>query len=78
MNTRTVVFTQCPIRSRGGGSWTAQLAREIVKATAFILLVGEAGICRAEQRAVAWVLLMHRKINPRAATIKSVAPCLAR
>jgi hypothetical protein len=77
MNTRTAVFTPRPIRSRGGGSWTAQLAQEIVRATAFILLVGEAGICQAEHRA-AWVLLMYRKINPHTATIRSVAPSLAR
>jgi formylglycine-generating enzyme required for sulfatase activity len=29
---------------RAGGSWSAQLAREIAEATAFILLIGQAGI----------------------------------
>jgi hypothetical protein len=33
-----------PTHLRAGGSWTAQLAQEIAEATAFILLIGEAGI----------------------------------
>src|SRR5262249_2336145 len=33
-----------PTHLRAGGSWSAQLAEEIADATAFILLVGEAGI----------------------------------
>ncbi len=33
-----------PTHLRAGGSWSAQLAQEIEEATAFILLVGEAGI----------------------------------
>src|ERR1700728_2624195 len=33
-----------PTHLRAGGSWSAQLAQEIADATAFILLVGEAGI----------------------------------
>ncbi len=33
-----------PTHLRAGGSWSAQLAEEIAEATAFILLVGEAGI----------------------------------
>jgi formylglycine-generating enzyme required for sulfatase activity len=33
-----------PTHLRAGGSWTAQLARELEEATAFILLVGGAGI----------------------------------
>jgi len=33
-----------PTHLRAGGSWSAQLAREIADATAFILLVGEAGV----------------------------------
>ena len=33
-----------PTHLRAGGSWSAQLAQEIAEATAFILLVGEAGI----------------------------------
>jgi len=33
-----------PTHLRAGGSWSAQLAQEITEATAFILLIGEAGI----------------------------------
>lgn len=33
-----------PTHLRAGGSWSAQLAEEIAKATAFILLVGEKGL----------------------------------
>src|SRR3984893_12070323 len=33
-----------PTHLRAGGSWSAQLAQEIVKANAFILLIGAAGI----------------------------------
>src|SRR5580700_1132665 len=33
-----------PTNLRAGGSWSAQLAQEIADATAFILLVGEAGV----------------------------------
>jgi hypothetical protein len=33
-----------PTHLRAGGSWSAQLAQEIAEATAFILLIGEAGI----------------------------------
>ena len=33
-----------PTHLRAGGSWSAQLAQEIADATAFILLVGPAGI----------------------------------
>jgi TIR domain len=33
-----------PTHLRAGGSWSAQLAQEIADATAFILLIGEAGI----------------------------------
>jgi hypothetical protein len=33
-----------PTHLRAGGSWTAQLAQELEGATAFILLVGGAGI----------------------------------
>ena len=33
-----------PTHLRAGGSWSAQLAQEIADATAFILLVGAAGI----------------------------------
>src|SRR5215471_21310101 len=33
-----------PRNLRAGGSWSAQLAQEIAEATAFILLIGEAGI----------------------------------
>jgi formylglycine-generating enzyme required for sulfatase activity len=33
-----------PTHLRAGGSWSAQLAQEIAEASAFILLVGEAGI----------------------------------
>src|ERR1700738_861153 len=33
-----------PTDLRAGGSWSAQLAQEIADATAFILLIGEAGI----------------------------------
>jgi formylglycine-generating enzyme required for sulfatase activity len=33
-----------PTHLRAGGSWSAQLAQEIADATAFILLVGEAGV----------------------------------
>jgi formylglycine-generating enzyme required for sulfatase activity len=33
-----------PANLRAGGSWSAQLAQEIVDATAFILLIGQAGI----------------------------------
>jgi formylglycine-generating enzyme required for sulfatase activity len=33
-----------PTHLRAGGSWSAQLAQEIAEATAFILLVGEAGV----------------------------------
>jgi hypothetical protein len=33
-----------PTHLRAGGSWTAQLAQELAEATAFILLVGPAGI----------------------------------
>src|SRR5271156_1756878 len=33
-----------PTHLRAGGSWTAQLAQEIAGATAFILLIGPAGI----------------------------------
>ena len=33
-----------PTHMRAGGSWSAQLAQEIADATAFILLIGEAGI----------------------------------
>jgi hypothetical protein len=33
-----------PLHNRAGGFWTAQLAEEIADATAFILLVGEAGL----------------------------------
>ena len=33
-----------PTHLRAGGSWTAQLAQELEEATAFILLVGGAGI----------------------------------
>ncbi len=33
-----------PTHLRAGGSWSAQLAQEIAEATAFILLVGAAGI----------------------------------
>jgi hypothetical protein len=33
-----------PINLRAGGSWSAQLAQEIADSTAFILLVGSAGI----------------------------------
>ncbi|MGO9742818.1 MAG: SUMF1/EgtB/PvdO family nonheme iron enzyme, partial [Roseiarcus sp.] len=35
-----------PVSLRAGGSWTAQLAREIAEANAFILLVGERGVGR--------------------------------
>src|SRR5580658_11056061 len=33
-----------PTQLRAGGSWSAQLAQEIAEASAFILLIGEAGI----------------------------------
>jgi len=33
-----------PAHLRAGGSWSAQLAEEIAEATAFILLIGPAGI----------------------------------
>ena len=33
-----------PTHLRAGGSWSAQLAQEIAEATAFILLIGPAGI----------------------------------
>jgi formylglycine-generating enzyme required for sulfatase activity len=33
-----------PTSMRAGGSWTAQLAQELAKADAFILLIGEAGV----------------------------------
>jgi len=33
-----------PANLRAGGSWSAQLAQEIADATAFILLIGQAGI----------------------------------
>src|SRR6516225_6991419 len=33
-----------PTHLRAGGSWTAQLAQELKETTAFILLVGSAGI----------------------------------
>jgi hypothetical protein len=33
-----------PTQLRAGGSWSAQLAQQIADATAFILLIGEAGI----------------------------------
>ena len=33
-----------PSSLRAGGAWTAQLAEELAKADAFILLVGEAGV----------------------------------
>jgi hypothetical protein len=33
-----------PTHLRAGGSWSAQLAREIAEANAFILLVGERGL----------------------------------
>src|SRR5215471_8965180 len=33
-----------PTNLRAGGSWSAQLAQEIADATAFILLIGQAGI----------------------------------
>ena len=33
-----------PTHLRAGGSWSAQLAQEIAEATAFILLIGQAGI----------------------------------
>ena len=33
-----------PTNLRTGGSWSAQLAQEIADATAFILLIGQAGI----------------------------------
>ena len=33
-----------PANLRAGGSWSAQLAQEIAESTAFILLIGEAGI----------------------------------
>ena len=35
-----------PADLRAGGFWSAQLAREIAEATAFILLVGEHGLVR--------------------------------
>ena len=38
----TVFFA--PTHLRAGGTWTAQLAEEIAKADAFILLIGEAGV----------------------------------
>ena len=33
-----------PTHLRAGGAWTAQLAEAITEATAFILLIGEAGV----------------------------------
>ncbi len=33
-----------PSNLRAGGAWTAQLAQEIAAASAFILLIGEAGV----------------------------------
>jgi hypothetical protein len=33
-----------PTQLRAGGSWSAQLAQEIAEASAFILLIGEAGV----------------------------------
>ena len=42
-NSTTRVFF-APTHLRAGGSWSAQLAQEIADATAFILLVGEAGV----------------------------------
>jgi hypothetical protein len=39
-----------PTHLRAGGSWSAQLAQEIADATAFILLVGEAGIGKWQVR----------------------------
>ena len=33
-----------PTHLRAGGSWTAQLAQELAEATAFILLIGQAGV----------------------------------